>query len=1092
MAQPSGSGLDGQDDPAAWIRGLGIEALLLEALTSHDRECGLAGIAKAGPSAAREAVAALGIADLIAKAVDALPPAPLAETVSSPPPLFPTLSCSFSDVASEQATAGGGPFRDVTRGVAARTPLTINARSAESFETELFVGRCLLLLRPARREEDVFYSERLFDGRSRGLEMQVQGRFKRRPSGTVYLGGEVTERMQLGLVTRGLSKLILQLLVKFNPPGMHYSFGDREGRMLPHIVLPLWRAVDRLVASPPGTAPPELGVPLDESEAARSARKGGASLGEWDPSFTYSFSFNTGYIDLPHWKLHRLPMRDVYLSSFWSDSDLRLVVYEDAPGGGHAWRANRYALCVRITHSPAGGGGSRRQSSSRRLAAAAAARASENDVGDEADGEGGEGNSAALAASSAALAAAGAATLGVTLPHAEPASSAADSAADSPLPVTPDAVSDEDSSEEGEPPADPLAEDVTGEPSSEAAAAAAQGDIGAAGGVAPSAALAALASASIPARLVSRDGRGRPKKSYLVVAAGKTHVRSSGAIKAAVRAGRRGRPAPALGRDGDDSDEGGGAGDGEGSGPSARLSTAERKRRAAERRVRSTFAAPPPPSTRAGAALAASAAALLRRSEGDAAFLAPGRGGRKAAAAAADGAVCISGSVAFGECEGCFVEMGAVLTTRALYLSEANVGSGGASLVLALPALLCASRMDPSLSPFPDRPLLLVATVARQYCLLLHSSLVADQWLAALRNLRVPVDDGDGGDGATAAPAAGSGPAAGGAPAAAAASDEPSLSLQQFGFRPSIFTRKGGRLVLNGRRLLFQPELAAASRLDACECAARALRLALALDEAEPLSSPRLVAFLDAASSLKAVRLDGLDEEQKLAFFLNVYHTMIQHAYSLLGPPSSLLKAISFFNTIAYQVGGDVFTLAELEHNVLRAPSCRPKSFFSKWVLPKSSYSFALTTADYRLNFALSCGSASGLATVPVYQPALLGAQLDAVASAFLARTVAVSCRSGGGGGGGDAAVALTLPKLFQWYARDFGSGKHAMEGAAVAMEFLRGPERELLRSRLAQEQKPDLEIRYAPFSFACSRLIELEVGRESSGRRISGGGPGG
>ena len=41
--------LDGQDDPAAWIRGLGIEALLLEALTSHDRDCGLAGIAKAGP-----------------------------------------------------------------------------------------------------------------------------------------------------------------------------------------------------------------------------------------------------------------------------------------------------------------------------------------------------------------------------------------------------------------------------------------------------------------------------------------------------------------------------------------------------------------------------------------------------------------------------------------------------------------------------------------------------------------------------------------------------------------------------------------------------------------------------------------------------------------------------------------------------------------------------------------------------------------------------------------------------------------------------------------------------------------------------------
>ena len=37
------------------------------------------------------------------------------------------------------------------------------------------------------------------------------------------------------------------------------------------------------------------------------------------------------------------------------------------------------------------------------------------------------------------------------------------------------------------------------------------------------------------------------------------------------------------------------------------------------------------------------------------------------------------------------------------------------------------------------------------------------------------------------------------------------------------------------------------------------------------------------------------------------------------------LQAFSFFNTIAYQVGGDVFTLAELEHNILRAPSFRPR-----------------------------------------------------------------------------------------------------------------------------------------------------------------------
>jgi hypothetical protein len=72
-------------------------------------------------------------------------------------------------------------------------------------------------------------------------------------------------------------------------------------------------------------------------------------------------------------------------------------------------------------------------------------------------------------------------------------------------------------------------------------------------------------------------------------------------------------------------------------------------------------------------------------------------------------------------------------------------------------------------------------------------------------------------------------------------------------------------------------------------------------------------------------------------------------------------QAFSFFNTIAYQVCGDVFTLAELEHNIIRAPSGRPRSFLSKLVLPKSTFAFALGTADRRVNFAISCGSSSGL-----------------------------------------------------------------------------------------------------------------------------------
>ena len=48
--------------------------------------------------------------------------------------------------------------------------------------------------------------------------------------------------------------------------------------------------------------------------------------------------------------------------------------------------------------------------------------------------------------------------------------------------------------------------------------------------------------------------------------------------------------------------------------------------------------------------------------------------------------------------------------------------------------------------------------------------------------------------------------------------------------------------------------------------------------------------------------LSPLPEESRKAFLLNLYHLMINTAYLLLGPPSSSLKAVSYFNAFAYHV----------------------------------------------------------------------------------------------------------------------------------------------------------------------------------------------
>ena len=63
--------------------------------------------------------------------------------------------------------------------------------------------------------------------------------------------------MVLGLLKRTLCNAILGFVRKMMST-LHYSFGDENDSELPHIVVPLWTAVDRLHVTPPGETPPAL------------------------------------------------------------------------------------------------------------------------------------------------------------------------------------------------------------------------------------------------------------------------------------------------------------------------------------------------------------------------------------------------------------------------------------------------------------------------------------------------------------------------------------------------------------------------------------------------------------------------------------------------------------------------------------------------------------------------------------------------------------------------------------------------------------------------------------------------------------------
>ena len=95
------------------------------------------------------------------------------------------------------------------------------------------------------------------------------------------MGAELTEKMQLGIVTKMVASTVLSFAKRILK-NMHFSFGESSKNIsnvdeieLPHVTFPLSRGMDRLIVTEPGGTPPPLGIEFNETEESRVARKGG-------------------------------------------------------------------------------------------------------------------------------------------------------------------------------------------------------------------------------------------------------------------------------------------------------------------------------------------------------------------------------------------------------------------------------------------------------------------------------------------------------------------------------------------------------------------------------------------------------------------------------------------------------------------------------------------------------------------------------------------------------------------------------------------------------------------------------------------------
>ncbi len=153
------------------------------------------------------------------------------------------------------------------------------------------------------------------------------------------------------------------------------------------------------------------------------------------------------------------------------------------------------------------------------------------------------------------------------------------------------------------------------------------------------------------------------------------------------------------------------------------------------------------------------------------------------------------------------------------------------------------------------------------------------------------------------------------------------------------------------------------------------------------------------------------DEKEKLAFWINLYNTIVVDGIIAIGIESSVKEVFGFFSRIKYIIGDYRFSPNDIEHGILRAnakPSIYPLTQFR---FSDTRIKFCLEKVDPRIHFALVCGSRS-CAPIKFYTLEGINDELELASLSFInSPEVQISPEEG----------KVAISRIFKWYRKDFG-----------------------------------------------------------------------
>jgi hypothetical protein len=153
------------------------------------------------------------------------------------------------------------------------------------------------------------------------------------------------------------------------------------------------------------------------------------------------------------------------------------------------------------------------------------------------------------------------------------------------------------------------------------------------------------------------------------------------------------------------------------------------------------------------------------------------------------------------------------------------------------------------------------------------------------------------------------------------------------------------------------------------------------------------------------------DEKEKVAFWVNLYNTIVVDGVIALELKNSVKEVIGFFSKIKYEIGGHRFSPDDIEHGILRGNARPPLYAFKSFHLADPRKNFSLKEIDPRIHFALVCGSRS-CAPIRFYTPDGIDDELNLAALGFVNSSEVIVLPE-------EKRVVLSM--IFKWYERDFG-----------------------------------------------------------------------